>query len=164
MNSPTFAPAASSPEEVSSQREVFSPFGDLRVNSQIPSPPLGGEMSRSDRGGSSHSDQIGLEMGSPLCLRHLPRKGGEEDLCKGLRAGGGNGIEAQVSKGGALEGLQHTLPGSDLFTAEIVLDSRRLPKHDRLPTFGVPFWPRQVVSRRIAGSCERQPGVHRQLG
>ena len=28
-------------------------------------PPLRGEMSRSDRGGSSDSDQIGLELGSP---------------------------------------------------------------------------------------------------
>ena len=45
-------------------------------NSRIPSPPpLRGEMSRSDRGGSAASDQISIATGNPpFCLRHRPRK------------------------------------------------------------------------------------------
>ena len=54
-------------------------------NSQIPSPPLAGEMSRSDRGGVLPQRPDRHRDGEPpLCLRHLPRKGGEEEFFKGL--------------------------------------------------------------------------------
>ena len=38
-------------------------------------------------GGSSHGDQIGLEMGSPPLPTASPPQGGEGDLIKGLRKG-----------------------------------------------------------------------------
>ncbi len=44
-------------------------------------------MSRSDRGGSVGEYQIEVADRTPLCLRHLPRKGGEGELCIGLLQG-----------------------------------------------------------------------------
>ena len=43
----------------------LSPLWRPLQNSQIPSPPCGGRCHGVTEGGSSHSDQIGLEMGSP---------------------------------------------------------------------------------------------------
>ena len=54
----------------------------------IPLSPLRGEMSRSDRGGSAASDQIGLEMGSPPSAFGISPARGRRDLFKGLREGG----------------------------------------------------------------------------
>ena len=63
--------------------------GDLFRNLCKTLSPLRGEMSRSDRGGvrRQRSDRP-WDREPPLCLRHLPRKGGEGNLRKGLREGG----------------------------------------------------------------------------
>ena len=49
--------------------------------------PCGGRCHGVTERGSAASDQIGIAIGSPPCLRHLPRKGGEGELRIGLCKG-----------------------------------------------------------------------------
>ena len=58
-------------------------------NSRIPSPPpCGGRCHGVTEGGSSASDQIGLELGSPPAAFGIsPARGGEGDLFNGLHIG-----------------------------------------------------------------------------
>ena len=66
-----------------------------------PISPLAWEMSRSDRGvGSSDSDQIGLEMGSPPLPSASPPQGGRRGLTHRSPRGGRKGPRQSSPRGG----------------------------------------------------------------